>query len=161
MRSIFYFVFAVTFIFDNDAESFLFGDSRLPSRKVQQWLSLSSSHDRLFPTSIYDTIQQGKIAVIPDFLANSEILPLQRDAEDMYTSNYFSTDALSSYGSSGKFDPSKDRTVLKLSQWKNTELGDWTVRKQFSARIRDLRSDLSLNLQRPGLTRGTDRKSVV
>jgi hypothetical protein len=30
-----------------------------------------------------------------------------------------STDALHSYGSSGTFDPAKDRAVLKLDQWKN------------------------------------------
>ena len=167
---VFFAIIIIIIVFDNVVEGFTFGDSTGRARVTHGWLfsssssasasassssSSSSSRDRLFPTSVYDTIQQGKIAVIPDFLPKSEIMALQRDAEEMYTSNHFSTDALSSYGSSGTFDPAKDRTVLKLSQWKNIALGDWSVRKQFSARIHDLRSDLSLNLQRPGLLRGT------
>ena len=159
MRYTWYGVFAVAILLANDTEGFLFRDSAIATRKTAIGSKLSSStssnEQQLFPTSIYDTIQEGKIAVIPDFLPKSEILSLQRDAQDMYSSHFFSTDALSSYGSTGKFDPTKDRTVLKLSQWKNTALGDWSVRKQFSARIRDLRSDLSQNLQRPGLLLGT------
>jgi Rps23 Pro-64 3,4-dihydroxylase Tpa1-like proline 4-hydroxylase len=158
MRSPLYVIILFVILFDDDTEGLPYRSSCKRARNdhmLPLMLSTSTSHDRLFPTSVYDTIQQGKIAVIPDFLPKSEILSLQRDAEDMHASNHFSTDALSSYGSSGKFDPSKDRTVLKLSQWKNTALGDWSVRKQFSARIRDLRSDLSVNLQRPGLVRGT------
>ena len=155
-----YGIFTVVILSNCDnAEGLRFGIARNLAGKDRMLLRLtmflSSSHDRLFPTSVYETIQQGKIAVIPDFLPKSEILSLQRDAEDIYASNHFSTDALASYGSSGKFDPSKDRTVLKLSQWKNTALGDWSVRKQFSTRIRDLRSDLAVNLQRPGLVSGT------
>jgi hypothetical protein len=171
VRSTLYGFFAVVIFFDDDtAEGLLFNAGSISRNRrrrnghttaavVPLMLSISSSHNQLFPTSIYDSIQQGNIAVIPDFLPKSEILSLQRDAENMYTSHHFATDALSSYGSSGKFDPSKDRTVLKLSQWKNTALGDWSVRQQFSARIRDLRSDLSLNLQRPGLVQGTSISS--
>jgi hypothetical protein len=110
--------------------------------------------DRLFSASAYDTIQQGKIAVIPEFLSTADVAVLKRDAADLHSSDYFSTDALASYGTSGKFDPAKDRTVLKLKQWKNTALGDWNVRKQFGARMQNLRTDLAVNLNRPGLDRG-------
>jgi 2OG-Fe(II) oxygenase superfamily len=134
-----------------ELDAFLSDDN--PRVRVGLHLGLSPP-DRLFTSSIYDTIQEGKIAVVPDFLPKSEVLSLRRDAENLYTSNSFSTDALASYGSSGKFDPSKDRTVLKLSQWKNNVLGDWTVRNNFGARIRDLRRDLAINLQRPGLLQG-------
>jgi hypothetical protein len=109
---------------------------------------------RLFTESVYDTIQQGKIAVIPEFLSQDAVSFLKRDANDLYDTNFFSTDALASYGTAGKFDPSKDRTVLKLNQWKNTVLGDWNVRKQFGARVSDLRYDLARNLNRPGLVQG-------
>jgi hypothetical protein len=110
--------------------------------------------DRLFSESVYETIQQGKIAVIPEFLSKSFVATLKRDAEDLYDTNFFATDALASYGSKGEFDPTKDRTVLKLNQWKNTALGDWDTRRTFGARMKVLRADLATNLQRPGLTQG-------
>lgn len=92
--------------------------------------------------------------MIPDFLSKADVDLLQRDAAELFASHFFSTDALASYGTSRTFDPSKDRTVLKLSQWKNTALGDWNVREQFGARMKDLRSDLAVHLNRPGLDRG-------
>lgn len=111
--------------------------------------------ERLFSNAVYDTIQQGRIAVIPDFISAADVAVLKRDAVDLHSSNYFSTDALATYGTPGQFDPSRDRTVLKLQQWKNTAIGDWNVRKEFGARMQDLRTDLAVNLNRPGLDRGT------
>jgi hypothetical protein len=35
---------------------------------------------RLFSESVYDTIQQGKIAVIPEFLSQNDVSFLKRDA---------------------------------------------------------------------------------
>jgi hypothetical protein len=109
----------------------------------------------LFSNDVYDTIQQGKIAVISDFLSAADVAVLHRDAANLHRSNYFSTPPLASYGTSVNSDPSKDRTVVKPQQWKNTALGDWNVRKQLGARMQSLRSDLTVNLNRPGLGRGT------
>ena len=114
----------------------------------------TSLTEKLFKNDVYDTIQNGKIAVIPEFLPSSEIAALRRDAGELHEQHLFSTDALASYGSSGKFDPTKDRTVLKLKQWKNQSLGNYDTRKSFAARMADLRADLSLNLNRPALVQG-------
>jgi Rps23 Pro-64 3,4-dihydroxylase Tpa1-like proline 4-hydroxylase len=125
-----------------------------PSTTTSSVVLFSTSGTKLFSDSVYDTIQNGKIAVVHDFFSAPEIDVLRRDATDLYINQHYTTDALASYGTSGSFDPSKDRAVLKLQQWKNTALGDWGTRRQFAARIHDLRSDLAVHLNRPALTRG-------
>ena len=103
---------------------------------------------------VYDTIRQGHIAVIPNFLPATEILALRADAQDLHASGKFSTDALASYGTSGKFDASKDRAVLRLNQWKDTSLGTWDTRRRFGNRMAALRTELATQLQRPRLDVG-------
>jgi hypothetical protein len=102
----------------------------------------------------YDTIQAGRIAVVPNFLQPQEINYLRDDAQQLYASHQFSTDALASYGTSGKFDPSKDRAVLRLQQWKDESIGTWETRRRFGNRMAALRSDLAYNLNRPHLDEG-------
>lgn len=113
-----------------------------------------SPRNSLFSSSVYDTIANGKIAIIPDFLTPDETSKLRGDASTLYHQNKFSTDALASYGTSGTFDPAKDRAVLKLQQWKDQSIGDWEIRTRFQNKMGNLREDLSLNLNRPGLLRG-------
>jgi len=110
--------------------------------------------EKLFSQSVYDTIADGRIAVIPNFLPQDEIIKLRNDAANLHQQNKFSTDALASYGTSGKFDPSKDRAVLKLQQWKDQGIGDWTVRERFGNRMKNLREDLAYHLDRPGMLLG-------
>lgn len=103
---------------------------------------------------MYETIQNGQIAVIPDFLDASFLAPLKRDAAFLHASQHFSTDALASYGTDGRFDPTRDRAVLKLAQWKNDQLGDAAARHQLAAVMRDVRADLATHLNRPRLLEG-------
>jgi Rps23 Pro-64 3,4-dihydroxylase Tpa1-like proline 4-hydroxylase len=111
-------------------------------------------YESLFSRSVYETIESGKIAVVPNFFSKQDIAPLRRDAASLHAAGLFSTDALASYGTRGDFNPSKDRAVLKLNQWKNSALGDWETRQKFAARMSDLRADLSYQLNRPNLNRG-------
>ena len=113
-----------------------------------------TDENRLFRPHVYETIQSGKIAIIPNFLPISEIQALRTDAQNLHAAQKFSTDALSAYGASGKFDPSRDRAVLKLNQWKDTKLGDWSTRKAFGQRMAAVRADLARNLNRPHLDQG-------
>jgi Rps23 Pro-64 3,4-dihydroxylase Tpa1-like proline 4-hydroxylase len=110
--------------------------------------------DPLLPPKAFSTIRAGKIAVIPNFLPSSDVADLRKDAMGLYADDRFSTDALASYGSTGSFDPSKDRAVLKLKQWKDKGLGSYETRQRFAARMSDLRSQLSLSLERPNLNQG-------
>jgi Rps23 Pro-64 3,4-dihydroxylase Tpa1-like proline 4-hydroxylase len=110
--------------------------------------------ERLFKSKVYATILEGRIAVLPNFLPRDEIQTLQTDAADLWNQKYFSTDALAGYGSSGKFDPQRDRAVLKLNQWKDTSIGDWEARRRFGSRMAAVRSDLAVQLNRPKLDTG-------
>lgn len=110
--------------------------------------------ESLFSQSVYDSIQNGQIAMIPEFLSQHDVTTYRNDAQSIYTDGYFTSDALASYGNerNTKFDPSKDRTVLKLQQWKNPTIGNYNLRtNQLGNRISNIRNDLSYQLNRPHL----------
>jgi Rps23 Pro-64 3,4-dihydroxylase Tpa1-like proline 4-hydroxylase len=111
--------------------------------------------EKLFTNKVYDTIQCGKIAVIPDFVSRDKVKVIQQDAKYLFENGYFTTDALSSYGTNGKFDPSKDRTVIKLQQWKDPAAGNYNLRtNQVASLLSTVRADLAYNLNRPALLSG-------
>jgi Rps23 Pro-64 3,4-dihydroxylase Tpa1-like proline 4-hydroxylase len=114
----------------------------------------SQSPSKLLPSSAYDTIETSSIAVAPNFLPASEVQLLRQDAQNLWAAERFSTDALASYGTTGKFDPTKDRAVLRLQQWKDQSSGNWNARQRFGTRMADLRRDLALHLNRPHLNSG-------
>lgn len=112
----------------------------------------SESNGRLLPSSVYGTIEEGKIAVVPNFLSQADILPLRQDAQQLWLEKKFSTDALAGYGSKGKFDPTKDRAVLKLKQWKRSDYGNFELRSiKFANLMSSVRQELATNLNRPEL----------
>jgi len=112
----------------------------------------SESNDRLLPSSVYRTIEEGEIAVVPNFLSQSDVLPLRQDAQQLWLEKKFSTDALAGYGSKGKFDPTKDRAVLKLKQWKRSDYGNFELRSiKFANLMSSVRQELATNLKRPQL----------
>ena len=123
-------------------------------RMVGRRHELSMSSDRMLDAKHYRTIEEGHIAVVPNFLPLAEVQALRTDAQNLFADQRFSTDALASYGTAGKFDPSKDRAVLRLSQWKDASLGDWQLRQRFGRRMAALRTDLAQQLQRPHLDEG-------
>lgn len=108
----------------------------------------------LLGRQVFDTIQDGKIAIIPNFLSAGEIRALRDDAQKLWEDGKFSTDALAAYGSNGKFDPTKDRAVLKLNQWKNRNNGQWETREMMGNRMQKVRAELAYNLDRPRLNEG-------
>jgi len=114
----------------------------------------SNGKDNLLSPDVYSTIESGKIAVLPNFLSEQDIRPLRTDAQNLWADGKFSTDALASYGTSGKFDPAKDRAVLRLPQWKSENLGDYSLRRRFGALMASVRTELAYHLDRPKLDQG-------
>ena len=130
---------------------------RFPHRRMQSsqshlFATLNESNDRVLPSSVYSTIEEGKIAVVPNFLNEADILPLRQDAQQLWLDNRFSTDALAGYGSKGSFDPTKDRAVLKLTNWKCPDYGNFGLRSNtFGKLMAAIRQELAVNLNRPQL----------
>lgn len=114
----------------------------------------SNGNGNLLSPAVYSIIESGKIAVLPNFLSEQDILPLRTDAQNLWADGKFSTDALASYGSSGKFDPAKDRAVLRLPQWKSDHLGDYALRQRFGTLMASVRKELAYHLDRPELDQG-------
>ncbi|KAL9189301.1 hypothetical protein ACHAXT_011791 [Thalassiosira profunda] len=119
----------------------------------------------LLPDSAIDTINRGGIAVVPNFLAPSEVSRLRADATNLYRSGNFIVDALAGYGATAGakdkagFDSSRDRAVLPAyvpskkqnGPFVSPTLGDVDGRKKLTSTIAALRSDLATQLGRPGL----------
>ena len=127
----------------------------LVSRRSGSSSTLEDDGGPVLLAAVYDTIAAGQIAVVPQFLSATDITPLRHDAQHLFMDQQYSTDALAGYGSKGKFDPKKDRSVLKLPQWKNPQLGNAHLRHhQLGQLMHRVRTDLATNLQRPGLTHG-------
>jgi len=119
--------------------------------------SQSQSTSTILPPSAYQTILEGRIAVIPQFLPSSIVTELRHDAQSLYQQGHFSTDALAAYGkeSTTQFDPTKDRTVLKLDSWNRSALGNYPLRhERFASIMSKLRTELSHQLHRPKLDQG-------
>ena len=114
----------------------------------------NNGNEPLLSQSVFSTIEEGKIAVVPNFIPHNEITPLRTDAQNLWDEGKFSTDALAGYGSTGKFDPAKDRAVLRLPQWKNDSLGNFADRQRFGSLMSNVRSELAYNLNRPNLDKG-------
>ena len=82
------------------------------------------------------------------------ITSLRTDAIDLYQTGQFSTDALAVYGTefTTKFDPTRDRTIMKLDQWKQTDVGNAKLRhEELGGLMGTVRRDLVAGLGRPGL----------
>jgi hypothetical protein len=115
----------------------------------------------VLPSSAIDTILNGRVAVLPNWLPSAEVASLRQDAMNLQRDGHFSADALAAYGAekSTAFDASKDRTVLRLNKWKDARLGNFGLRQRFGERMASLRSALAEGLERPGLARGTSVSS--
>lgn len=107
-------------------------------------------------SSVVDTIQSGRVAIVDDFLKPSFVDALREDAKLLYGQGRFQADGLASYTTTRKFDPEISRQVLRSASWHDPELGSSAVRKSLGRTIFGLRSQLSAALSRPTLLEGTD-----
>lgn len=117
------------------------------------------------PHSAIETINNGGIAVVPDFVSPSVVSRLRADAQKLHTDGHFITDGLAGYGTKkgakdkAQFDPRKDRAVFpayipsrqQMGPFVSTTLGDADGRQALTQTIAGLRTELSKRLDRPGL----------
>ena len=138
------------------------GQQQRPQRQRVR-LQFTVPKDKLLSSRDYDAIQQGQIAIIPNFIPPQQIASLKLDAQNLWNQQFYATDALASYGTSlgTKFNPARDRAVLKLSQWKDPSLGTYDTRYQLGARMAALRADLAYHLDRPHLNSGLAVQSAT
>jgi hypothetical protein len=130
----------------------LLSSALLPARSVRALVPAS----QLLPPQALETIRSGRIAVLPNWLPAEDVAALRGDAQSLHRAGHFSADALAAYGAeqTTKFDASKDRTVLRLGQWRDKSLGDKALRERFGRRMASLRTALAAGLERPKLDRG-------
>mmetsp|Transcript_16348 Transcript_16348/g.24741 ORF Transcript_16348/g.24741 Transcript_16348/m.24741 type:complete len:380 (+) Transcript_16348:59-1198(+) len=125
--------------------------------------ALNNPSDALnIPHSVLETIDRGDIAVLPNFVSPSEVSRWRTDAINLHRDGEFIVDALAGYGKKkkdAKFDPAKDRAVLpayipsqkKAGPFVSASLGDASGRQALTQTIANLRHELAVGLQRPGV----------
>ena len=101
------------------------------------------------------TIESGHVYTLDNYLPSSFISSLRLDAEKLYSDYLFEADGLASYTTQRTFDPNISRQVLKSKYWHNTSLGNSLTRLKFGQTIKNLRTQISLSLNRPTLKTGT------
>ena len=63
----------------------------LVSRRSGSSSTLEDDGGPVLPAAVYDTIAAGQIAVIPNFLTATDITPLRHDAQQLWTTQQYST----------------------------------------------------------------------
>jgi len=114
----------------------------------------------LIPHSALETIDRGDIAILPNFVPTDQVSRWRSDAQQLHRDGHFIVDALAGYGkSSANFDPAKDRAVLPAyipskqipGPFVSGTMGDGTGRKALSSLMTQVRHELAVGLDRPGI----------
>jgi len=126
---------------------------------------ISTQIFQLLPDSVFEVINKGGIAIVDDFLPASQISRLRQDAQGLYENNHFKVDAIAGYGykanqrDKAQFDPAKDRAVCpafipsqqRIGPFLDSNLGDSDARLALQKLVAEMRSDVSIGLDRPGM----------
>ena len=108
----------------------------------------------ILPSHVHSDIQDGKVAIIPNFIPESEIALLRADAQDLWNQQKFLlTEGHPGYGVAD-FDPNLDRAQLVDEVWRRKELGDFHARLRLLKLMGSVRNELANSLDRPNLNRG-------
>jgi len=137
-----------------------------PPLFLRTQLSASTSSSLLLTDSVYDTIHNGGIAVIDNFLTPETTRRLRQDAQALHQDGHFITDSLAGYSAKKMqqdkqlFDASKDRAVCpayipsqnyKRGPFLDSNLGDYEARQSLCREVSNLRGVLAAGLDRPGM----------
>jgi hypothetical protein len=95
LRLFFFICGSLTFI---ASSSLSFSHLRFGILRRERVTRLFAENDALFSTSVYDTIGEGRIAIIPGFLPKEEMMKVKEDAAILYNQNKFSTDGKFGHG---------------------------------------------------------------
>lgn len=114
---------------------------------VESYALINSEH--------VNTIAQGQVAVIPEWLPPDMIQRMRKDAVGLFEDGYFTPDGLTNTALSKDqqgFSRTADRQTFRGGAgWDDPKAGDSKTRKEFDERMRLLRADLAQGLGRETL----------
>lgn len=100
-------------------------------RVDSQWCD----NDIVLPSSVYSTIRNGKVAVLSNFIPESEISKLRAEADDLFNDD-------SAHAENG---------IIRPHEWNSEKAGNFRYRKRIENVVMSIRKALALHLNMPGL----------
>lgn len=108
----------------------------------------------LISTDDIRTISQGGVAVLPNWLPPHLIQSMRADARNLFKTGQFQPDGLTNTARSRDeqgFTQKADRQTFRGGAGWDSEVGDKATRDEFANRMKDLRRELAIRLDRPTL----------
>ena len=111
------------------------------------------------------TISQGGVAVLPNWLPPHLIQSMRADARNLFNTGQFQPDGLTNTARSRNeqgFTQKADRQTFRGGAGWDSDVGDKATRDEFANRMRDLRRELAIGLDRPTLeTEGVKKHEMT
>jgi len=109
-----------------------------------------------------ETIAEGGVVVLPNWLGTDLVRRMKKDALNLFESGFFTPDGLTNTALSKDkqgFAKSTDRQTFRGGDgWYDKNAGDLSTREEFADRMKLLREELALGLGRPTLIPEGTRK---
>jgi len=130
-------------------------DSKNTSSSSHQTADDSSSSSPLISSEDIHKISKGGVAIIPNWLPSNLITSMRNDARHLFETDQFQPDGLTNTAL-GKpdqqgFTKRADRQTFRGGAGWDSTVGDTSTRMEFANRMKELRTQLSIELDRPTL----------
>ena len=115
----------------------------------------SSSSSPLISSEDIHKISKGGVAIIPNWLPSNLVTSMRNDARHLFETDQFQPDGLTNTAL-GKpdqqgFTKRADRQTFRGGAGWDSTVGDTSTRMEFANRMKELRTQLSIELDRPTL----------
>lgn len=130
-------------------------DSKNTSSSSHQTADDSSSSSPLISSEDIHKISKGGVAIIPNWLPSNLVTSMRNDARHLFETDQFQPDGLTNTAL-GKpdqqgFTKKADRQTFRGGAGWDSTVGDTSTRMEFANRMKELRTQLSIELDRPTL----------
>lgn len=124
--------------------------------KEEEADSSSSSSSPLITSEDIHKISKGGVAIIPNWLPTHLITSMRDDARQLFETDQFQPDGLTNTALGNNpnqqgFTKKADRQTFRGGAGWDSTVGDTSTRMEFANRMKELRTQLSLELNRPTL----------
>ena len=117
--------------------------------------SSSSSSSPLISSEDIHKISKGGVAIIPNWLPSNLVTSMRNDARHLFETDQFQPDGLTNTAlgrpDQQGFTKRADRQTFRGGAGWDSTVGDTSTRMEFANRMKELRTQLSIELDRPTL----------
>jgi len=101
------------------------------------------------------SIERGRVAIIKNWISSDVVAAMNADAQHLFKLGEFRPDGLTNTAAKKEeqgFTVSADRQTFRGGAGWDSDVGNFAVRRQFASKMRELREELAVKLNRPTLS---------